>query len=58
MGTLLVDRIVFQSSHRLEKYLDLEGFFEKFLKIKSALISAGKLKSIEKSLNSTIFCRT
>ena len=59
MGTLLVDRIVCQSSHRLEKYLDLEGFFEKFLKIKSALKSAGKsLNSLEKSLNSTIFCRT
>ena len=45
--------------HRLEKYLNLEGFLEKSLKIKSALKSTGKsLKSLEKSLNSTIFCRT
>ena len=44
---------------RLEKYLNLEGFIEKSLKIKSALKSTGKsLKSLEKSLNSTIFCRT
>ena len=48
-----------QSLHRLEKYLNLEGFLEKSLKIKSALKSTGKsLKSLEKSLNSTIFCRT
>ena len=48
-----------QRSHRLEKYLNLEGFLEKFLKIKSALKSTGKsLKSLEKSLNSTMFCRT
>ena len=48
-----------QGSHRLEKYLNLEGLLEKSLKIKSALKSAGKsLKSLEKSLNSTIFCRT
>ena len=41
------------------KYLNLEGFFEKSLKMKSALKSTGKsLKSLEKSLNSTIFCRT
>ena len=40
-------------------YLNLEGFREKSLKIKSALKSTGKsLQSIEKSLNSTIFCRT
>ena len=45
--------------HRLEKYLNLEGFLEKYLKIKSALKNTGKsLKSLEKSLNSTIFCRT
>ena len=45
--------------HRLEKYLNLEGFLEKSLKIKSALKSTGKLlKSLEKSLNYTIFCRT
>ena len=49
----------FQGSHRLEKYLILEGFLEKSLKNKSALKSTGKLfKSLEKSLNSTIFCRT
>ena len=40
-----------------EKYLNSEGFLEKSLKIKSALKSTGKsLKSLEKSLNSTIFC--
>ena len=53
--------IVYQGSHRLEKYLNLEGFLEKSLKIKSALKikSIGKsLKSLEKSLNSTIFCST
>ena len=45
-----------QGSHRLEKYLNLEGFLEKTLKNKSALKSTGKsLKSLEKSLNSTIF---
>ena len=49
---------VSQGSHRLEKYLNLEGFLEKSLKINSALKSTGKsLKSIEKSLNSTIFFR-
>ena len=48
-----------QGSHRLEKYLNLEGFLEKSLKIKSALKTTRKpLKSLEKSLNSTIFCRT
>ena len=48
-----------QGSHRLEKYLNLEGFLEKSLKMKSALKSTGKSrKSLEKSLNSTIFCRT
>ena len=31
-----------QGSHRLEKYLNLEGFHEKSLKIKSALKSTGK----------------
>ena len=51
--------LLLQGSHRLEKYLKLEGFLEKSLKIKSALKSTGKsLKSLEKSLNSTIFCRT
>ena len=48
-----------QGSHRLEKYLNLEGFLEKSLKIKSALKCTGKLlKSLEKSLNTTVFCRT
>ena len=50
---------IIQGSHRLEKYLNLEGFLKKSLKIKSALKSTGNLlKSLEKSLNSTIFCRT
>ena len=41
------------------KYLSLEGFLEKSLKIKSALKSTGKsFKCLEKSLNSTIFCST
>ena len=41
------------------KYLNLEGFLEKSLKIKSALKSPGKsLKSLENSLNSAIFIRT
>ena len=45
------------SSDRLEKYLDLKGFLQKSLEIKSALKNTGKsLKSLEKSLNSTIFC--
>ena len=48
-----------QGSHMLDKYLNLEGFLEKSLKIKSTLKSTGKsLKSLERSLNSTIFCRT
>ena len=48
-----------QGSHRLEKYLNLEGFLEKSLKMKYALKSTGKsLKNLEKSLNSTIFCRS
>ena len=48
-----------QGSHRLEKNSNLEGFLEKSLKIKFVLKSTQKsLKSLEKSLNSTIFCRT
>ena len=51
--------LLLQGLHRLEKYLNLEGFLEKSLKIKFALKSTGKSpKSLEKSLNSTIFCRT
>ena len=43
------DYVHLQGSHRLEKYLNLEGFLEKSLKIKSALKSTGKsLKSLEK----------
>ena len=42
-----------QVSHRLERYLNLEGFFEKSLKMNSALKRTGKLlESLEKSLNS------
>ena len=41
---------------RLEKYLNLEGFLEKSLKIKFTLKSTEKsLKCLEKSLNYTIF---
>ena len=51
--------LAIQGSQRLEKYLNLEGFLEKSLKIKSALKSTGKsFKGPEKSLNSSIFCRT
>ena len=43
--------VLIQGSHRLEKYLNLEGFLEKSLKIKSALKSPGKsLKSLENYL--------
>ena len=49
----------YQGSHRLENYMNLEGFFEKSLKIKSALKNTGKsLKSLIKPVSSTIFCRT
>ena len=45
-----------QGWHRLEKYLNLEDFFEKSLKNKPALKSTGNsLKSLEKSLNSILF---
>ena len=48
-----------QEWHRLEKYFNVEGFLEKTLKINSAFKSTGKsLKGLEKSLNSSIFCRT
>ena len=51
---------VYQGSHRLEKYLNLEGFLEKSLKINYALKSTGKsLKSLEKyaapNIGTTIF---
>ena len=46
-------------SRTLEKYLTLEGFLEKSLKIKFSLKSTEKsLKCLEKSLNSSIFFRT
>ena len=47
-----------QGSHRLEKYLNLEGFLEKSLKIKYALKSTrNSCKGFEMSLKSSIFCR-
>ena len=49
---------IIQGSHRLEKYLSLEGFREKSLKIEYALKRTGiSHKGLEKSLNSSIFCR-
>ena len=58
MFHLPVYNVLYQSSHRLEKYLNLEGFLEKSLKIKYALKSTGQsCKGLEKSLNSSIFCR-
>ena len=38
----ILSEILSQGSHRLEKYLNLEGFLEKSLKIKYALKSTGK----------------
>ena len=39
---------LYQGSHRLEKYLNIEDFLEKCMKIKSALTSTGKsLKGLE-----------
>ena len=50
--------MVFKGPHRLEKYLNLEGFLEKYLKNKSALKSTEKLlKGLEKYLNITIYRR-
>ena len=46
--------MIIRGSHRLEKYLNLEGFLEKSLKIKYALKSTGKSC---KGLESSIFCR-
>ena len=44
-----------QGSHRLEKYLNLDGLLEKSLEIISALNSTGKsLKGLEKSLNPAV----
>ena len=42
-----------QGSHMLKKYLNLNGFFEKSLKNKYS-----SFKDLEKSLNSSFFCRT
>ena len=43
MSDSIVDLLYFlQGLHRLEKYLNLEGFLEKSLKIKSVLKSGGK----------------
>ena len=53
----LVGWLIHKSTHRLEKYFNLEGFLEKSLKIRYALKSTGKsCEGLEKSLNST-FCR-
>ena len=47
--------LVTEGSHRLEKYLNILDCLEKSLKIKSALISTGKiLKGLEKSLSFTM----
>ena len=52
----MVKSLFVQGSHWLEKYLNLEGFLDKSLKIKSALKRTGKShKSLEKFLISTIF---
>ena len=57
--THLSEPYLLHGSHRLEKYFILKCFLEKSLKIKSAWKNTGKsLKSLETSLNSTIFCRT
>ena len=53
----LMIRILYQGSHRLEKYLNLEGFLENSLKTKYALKSTGKsFKGLVMSLNSSIIC--
>ena len=41
--------IAYSGAHRLEKYLNLEGFLEKSLKNKSALNTAKSLKVVENS---------
>ena len=53
---ILTKILPLQGSHRLGKYLNLESFLEKSLKIKSALKSTGKsLRCLENSLISSIF---
>ena len=41
--SFIVSNYSVQGSHRLERYLNLEGFLEKSLKIKFALKSTGKI---------------
>ena len=54
---VFVLNMVVQGSHRLEKYLILEGFLEKSLKIKYALKSTGKSHNgLEESFNSSTYC--
>ena len=49
---------ILQGSHRLEKYLNIQGCLEKSLKIKFALKNTWKtLKGLEKSLNFIIYRR-
>ena len=46
-----------QGSHRLEKYLNIQGFLEKSLKMKYALKSTEESpKGLEKSVNFIIYC--
>ena len=47
----MISAIMSQGSHKLEKYLNLEGFLEKSLKIKYAL---KVLENHAKALNSSI----
>ena len=50
--------LVSQGSHRLEKYLNIQGCLKKSLKIQSALKSTGKsLKALKRPLIFTIYCR-
>ena len=55
---LKIVHLVHALHEKFEKFLNLEGFLEKSLKIKHVLKSTGKsCKCLEKSLNSPIFCR-
>ena len=50
--------VVWQGSHRFEKYLNIQDCLEKSLKIKFALKSTWKtLTGLEKSVNFTIYRR-
>ena len=42
MTYLIIEKKTYQASNKLEKYLNLEGFLKKSLKIKYALKSTGK----------------